>query len=135
MCNILVTRKPTTEEALSAATDASTTLLSPMTQASTMVSSTTLRVASSTPASTTRNTISAESMSSTKKTSATTTTTTTIAPGKIWLSFNQLSLMQLILISKELEQVDKMFNPSKVIQFREDIKNYKDDIREELNNL
>ena len=38
--------------------------------------------------------------------------------------------MQLILLSKELELVDQMFNPSKVEQFKEDVKNYKADIRE-----
>ena len=38
--------------------------------------------------------------------------------------------MQIIFISKELELVDQMFNPLKVEQFKEDIKNYNDDIRE-----
>ena len=32
-------------------------------------------------------------------------------------------------ISTELEQTDKMFNPNKVEQFKEDIKKTKDDMR------
>ena len=36
-------------------------------------------------------------------------------------------------MSLELEQVDKMFNPSKTTQFQEDIKRSKDDMRYEQN--